>query len=201
VSQELKRSLFSLIIKEFDTRGPSIGVRVWTSKCGPLEDIEHKTLRSVEGREYGHATTFLKRRIDRKPFFKERMLTLLRRILAVLRLLPEGGGGVFSICATHPQTLFHSNSMAEHCSPCSVYGLVFFSRYRFLPNRTAAVSFLLGNHNAFLRGSVRRLPIGQSLAFDQTRKLFHTFAVGVASGVPIGKQTRWRISEGCSRLM
>jgi len=34
---------------------------VWTSKLGDDEDIEHITLRCLEGREYGRARVFLKR--------------------------------------------------------------------------------------------------------------------------------------------
>jgi hypothetical protein len=34
---------------------------VWTSKMGKYEDIEHATLKVVEGKEYGHAKVFLKR--------------------------------------------------------------------------------------------------------------------------------------------
>ncbi|MGA9408423.1 MAG: hypothetical protein WBW71_14910 [Bacteroidota bacterium] len=34
---------------------------IWTSKMGKGEDIEHKRLKVVEGKEYGKAKTFLKR--------------------------------------------------------------------------------------------------------------------------------------------
>ena len=34
----------------------------WTSKLGDLEDIEHDTLEILEGRFYGKATIFLKKR-------------------------------------------------------------------------------------------------------------------------------------------
>jgi hypothetical protein len=36
---------------------------LWTSKLGQGEDIEHTTLRALEGSEYGEARVFLKRRI------------------------------------------------------------------------------------------------------------------------------------------
>jgi hypothetical protein len=36
----------------------------WTSKLGGGEDIQHPTLESIEGRTYGKAATFLKRRIQ-----------------------------------------------------------------------------------------------------------------------------------------
>jgi hypothetical protein len=51
----------------------------WTSKCGPLEDIQHKTLHAVEGVEYGTVAVFLKRRKDRKPFLRDRILLLAKR--------------------------------------------------------------------------------------------------------------------------
>lgn len=35
----------------------------WTSKLGDLEDIEHDTLEILEGRDYGKATVFLRKRI------------------------------------------------------------------------------------------------------------------------------------------
>lgn len=39
----------------------------WTSKCGTLyEDIEHYTLRHVEGAAYGRAVIFMKRERDRQ---------------------------------------------------------------------------------------------------------------------------------------
>jgi hypothetical protein len=34
----------------------------WTSKLGPREDITHPTIASIEGKEYGRAVAFLKRR-------------------------------------------------------------------------------------------------------------------------------------------
>lgn len=34
----------------------------WTSKLGRCEDIEHDTLETLEGREYGKATVFLRKR-------------------------------------------------------------------------------------------------------------------------------------------
>lgn len=33
----------------------------WASKCGDFEDIEHKTLQSMEGKQYGTVHTYLKR--------------------------------------------------------------------------------------------------------------------------------------------
>lgn len=52
----------------------------WTSKCGSLEDIEHARLADVEGSVYGKAAIFLHRRIDGKPFLKDRMKTWAKRI-------------------------------------------------------------------------------------------------------------------------
>ena len=34
----------------------------WTSKIGRREDIQHATLAALEGKEYGHATIFMKRK-------------------------------------------------------------------------------------------------------------------------------------------
>lgn len=53
---------------------------LWTSKCGKLEDIQHETLAAVEGTSYGRAMVFLHRRRDGKPFWKDRMLAILKRI-------------------------------------------------------------------------------------------------------------------------
>jgi hypothetical protein len=36
----------------------------WTSKLGPSEDIEHETVDSLAGQNYGHAAVFLKRRLN-----------------------------------------------------------------------------------------------------------------------------------------
>lgn len=39
-----------------------LGSGRWTSKLGDLEDIEHETLGSLEGREYGRVAVILERR-------------------------------------------------------------------------------------------------------------------------------------------
>ena len=52
---------------------------VWTSKLGNGEDIEHKTLSEIEGKEYGKAVAFMKRRFDRKPFLLERIRSIFNR--------------------------------------------------------------------------------------------------------------------------
>ena len=39
----------------------------WTSKLGEDEDIRHATLLALEGRRYGKAVIFLKRRIEKCP--------------------------------------------------------------------------------------------------------------------------------------
>jgi hypothetical protein len=52
---------------------------VWTSKCGNLEDIQHKSLIQVEGDLYGKVHTFMHRRRDGKPFWKHRILAVLQR--------------------------------------------------------------------------------------------------------------------------
>jgi hypothetical protein len=45
----------------------------WTSKCGIKgEDIKHRTLFAIEGKEYGKASAFLKKRRDGHPFFEDR---------------------------------------------------------------------------------------------------------------------------------
>jgi hypothetical protein len=56
----------------------SLPKRVWTSKMGSGEDIEHKTLSVVEGKEYGKAVKFLKRRLDKKPFLSQRIWSFFR---------------------------------------------------------------------------------------------------------------------------
>jgi hypothetical protein len=53
---------------------------LWTSKCGRLEDIRHETLAAVEGKMYGKAVIFMHRRRDGKPFFKDRIISLLKKI-------------------------------------------------------------------------------------------------------------------------
>lgn len=62
---------------------------VWWSKCGvDLEDIKHKSLFSLEGEKfnngepgYGKAVIFLHRRRDRKPFLKDRIISIVRGVL------------------------------------------------------------------------------------------------------------------------
>jgi hypothetical protein len=41
---------------------------LWLSKCGDLEDIEHKSLAALEGKVYGNAVAFLKRKRDTMSF-------------------------------------------------------------------------------------------------------------------------------------
>ena len=53
---------------------------VWTSKCGRLEDIQHDTLEAVEGDLYGKAEIFLHRRRDGKPFLKDRIMELVKKL-------------------------------------------------------------------------------------------------------------------------
>ena len=57
---------------------------VWTSKMGKAEDIEHETLRVVEGEIYGKAKHFLKRPnpLCQKP---NQLKTLFSRLLGFLR--------------------------------------------------------------------------------------------------------------------
>jgi len=45
---------------------------MWLSKCGDLEDIEHKTLAALEGKAYGKAAVILKRSRDAKIFQADR---------------------------------------------------------------------------------------------------------------------------------
>jgi hypothetical protein len=55
---------------------------VWTSKCGNLEDIQHETLAAVEGNTYGKVVCFLNRRIDGKPFWKDRICAWFKRLFS-----------------------------------------------------------------------------------------------------------------------
>jgi hypothetical protein len=52
----------------------------WISKCGSLEDIQHETLTAVQGQIYGTAHTFMHRRADGKPFWKDRFASLVKRL-------------------------------------------------------------------------------------------------------------------------
>jgi len=54
---------------------------MWSSKMGMGEDIEHTTLRVVEGKQYGAAKAYLKRRnpLCRKPSLLKRLLSLLQK--------------------------------------------------------------------------------------------------------------------------
>jgi hypothetical protein len=54
----------------------------WTSKCGNWEDIQHETTSGVEGTIYGHATYFLHRRRDGKPFLKDRIQALFKSMFS-----------------------------------------------------------------------------------------------------------------------
>ena len=51
---------------------------IWTSKIGDEEDIEHKTVFVLEGRLYGKAKVFLKRRRDGKPFLSNRVHAFIK---------------------------------------------------------------------------------------------------------------------------
>jgi hypothetical protein len=60
---------------------------IWWSKCGDFEDIKHKTLFALEGEKfkngesgYGNAIVFLHRRRDGKPFLKDRIISVLKKI-------------------------------------------------------------------------------------------------------------------------
>lgn len=44
---------------------------VWLSKCGDLEDIEHKSLASLGGKAYGKAVAFLKRKREIKALSRD----------------------------------------------------------------------------------------------------------------------------------
>lgn len=69
---------------------------VWTSKLGEGEDIEHETLRVVEGKEYGTATAFLKKR---NPLFQKP--PLLRKLF--LRLFPFLTNAAKTTCSNTKQ--------------------------------------------------------------------------------------------------
>jgi len=58
---------------------------MWVSKCGDLEDIEHKTLSSMEGRHYGKAVAFLRRRVDGRTFFRDRFMRFLRKAFGLAK--------------------------------------------------------------------------------------------------------------------
>lgn len=54
----------------------------WTSKCGVLhEDIKHKAIFNMEGKEYGKIIAILKRRRDGKPFISDRIRAFLNKFM------------------------------------------------------------------------------------------------------------------------
>jgi hypothetical protein len=55
----------------------------WTSKCGSLEDVQHESLYHVSGDMYGEPHTFMHRRRDGKPFWKDQMRAILKRITGI----------------------------------------------------------------------------------------------------------------------
>ena len=71
---------------------------VWTSKMGEGEDIEHDTLRVVEGQMYGKAKAFLKRRnpLCQKMDQPNTFLSFLKRIFGMLL------GGVSQLQSSNP---------------------------------------------------------------------------------------------------
>ncbi len=60
----------------------------WTSKLGNGEDIEHKTLRCLEGDTYGKAKFFFKRRLP--EWQGNRLLTRLRSFLSIFSQKARG---------------------------------------------------------------------------------------------------------------
>jgi hypothetical protein len=54
----------------------------WTSKCGDYEDIDHVNLAVMEGKVYGRALEFLERRRDGRPFFSDRIRSIVRKIFS-----------------------------------------------------------------------------------------------------------------------
>lgn len=69
---------------------------IWSSKLGEDEDIEHKNLECLEGRGYGKAHTFLKRRYRRCPkrgvlkIFSSFLSRILREQPRESYLIPSG---------------------------------------------------------------------------------------------------------------
>ncbi len=53
---------------------------IWISKCGDLQDIRHGTLACLEGKNYGKAEVFMRRRRDGKAFLFDRIKAFLRSI-------------------------------------------------------------------------------------------------------------------------
>jgi hypothetical protein len=78
----LKRGLEKIAIYANDRNCPTHAARqlesgIWVSKCGRLEDVQHTEPSHVEGALYGRAHTFMHRRRDGKPFWRERFNTFL----------------------------------------------------------------------------------------------------------------------------
>ena len=68
----------------------------WTSKLRPSEDIEHRTLQCVEGRDYGRAVMFFKRKLPQyrredNPLtrFRSFLSTLLQRARGKFSPIPK----------------------------------------------------------------------------------------------------------------
>jgi len=57
----------------------------WSSKLGPSEDIEHRTLECIQGRGYGRVAVFLKRKL---PLEKTNPIARLRSFLSQLLRKP-----------------------------------------------------------------------------------------------------------------
>jgi len=58
---------------------------MWTSKCGDLEDIEHKTIASMEGKHYGKVAIFLERKRNGKTFLTDRVSEAFAKFCRVVR--------------------------------------------------------------------------------------------------------------------
>jgi hypothetical protein len=59
---------------------------IWASKMGRMEDIEHETYQAVEGKKYGTAKAFLKRRnpLFQKPSLRKKWLSRQGEFLRAL---------------------------------------------------------------------------------------------------------------------
>jgi len=64
------------------------GIYIWWSKCGDFQDIKHNALLALEGEKlkngesgYGRATVFLHRRTDGRPFLKDRIFLIVKKLL------------------------------------------------------------------------------------------------------------------------
>jgi hypothetical protein len=84
----------------------------WSSKMGRMEDIEHETLQVLEGKTYGCAVAFLRRRNEafRKPALLKRLVIWASTFLSRLFVSPPraSGGG----CLTLSSRSGHSSCRA-----------------------------------------------------------------------------------------